>query len=209
MIKLCVEATNINKNFITFASSGPQRDYGKDHPLYKEGEKRVFRYRRWEVDRVEVVVRSEVDSYLPPKEDAEPKFVKLCALNESEISDWKTKLEGSRGALIGTELRNNACKVSKWICQAALAEIDEIKLAFITRQNQKDTSKHSLLSIESYSLASLGSSINYRLKDNWAILKSLAEVLSKQEDGEYALVKQAYKQSIKVYRMPKKEGEDL
>eukprot|EP00331_Platyophrya_macrostoma_P022946 CAMPEP_0176441932 /NCGR_PEP_ID=MMETSP0127-20121128/21510_1 /TAXON_ID=938130 /ORGANISM="Platyophrya macrostoma, Strain WH" /LENGTH=466 /DNA_ID=CAMNT_0017826841 /DNA_START=178 /DNA_END=1578 /DNA_ORIENTATION=- len=210
MIKLCVEATNVNKNFITTAATGPQKSFGEDNPHFKSNEKKVFRYRRWELDRIEVVVRSEVDAYLPPKdENQDLKYVKLCALNEYELgTDWRGKLENNRGALISTECRNNSCKLSRWICQAFLADIDEVKIAFITRQNQKDASKHSILNVESYSLNSLVSMINYKLKDNWAILKGLVEILGKQEDGEYALVKQAYKQSIKIYRIPQKEGED-
>jgi len=48
----------------------------------------------------------------------------------------------------------------------------------------------------------LSNTINYRLKDSWNIVKTLTDVLSKQDDGTYAFTKQAYKTGIRVYRAP-------
>lgn len=207
-----MEATNVNKNVINQTAVGAKKIYGKEDPNFKSvPDKKLFRYRRWELDnKIEVVVRSEVDAYLPPKGDStEAKYVKLCALNEYDLAnEWRSKLESNRGAVISTEIRNNSCKVARWMCQAMLADIDEVKMAFVSRQNQKDTSKHSVLSFESYSINGLISMINYRLKDNWTIIKSLIEVLSKQEDGDFALVKQPYKQSIRIYQIPRKAEEE-
>jgi translation initiation factor 3 subunit D len=48
------------------------------------------------------------------------------ALNEWDFSlpaseSWKRKLDSQRGAVLANELKNNACKLSKWTAQSLLA----------------------------------------------------------------------------------------
>jgi len=83
-----------------------------------------------------------------------------------------------------------------------------IKLGFVSRINQKDDKKHSVLLVEQLKSTTLSQMIGYKLRENWSIIKHLIEMLIKQEDGEYALVKLPYKQSIRVYKLPKVEEED-
>jgi len=169
-------------------------------------EKKLYKYRKFTLDnKFQVIVRSEIDSFIKTENDTE-KFLKVVALNEYDIgADWRVKLDTNRGALESTEFRNNSCKISKWLCQAVIADIDTVKLGFISRIGAKDTSKHSVLLVETIKTDLLSKTIGYKVKENWSIMKHLIETILKQEDGTYILVKLPYKQSIRIYRIPKEE----
>ena len=51
--------------------------------------------------------------------------------------DWRSKIETQRGAVIATELKNNANKLAKWTCQALLAGVDIMKLGFVSAATEK------------------------------------------------------------------------
>ncbi|KAL0310637.1 UNVERIFIED_CONTAM: Eukaryotic translation initiation factor 3 subunit D [Sesamum angustifolium] len=63
-------------------------------------------------------------------------FLTLNALNEFDPKysgvDWRQKLETQRGAVLATELKNNANKLAKWTAQALLAGADMMKLGYVS-----------------------------------------------------------------------------
>lgn len=206
MLRLCVESTNVNKKFIELSTKGTEvKCFNVEGAKPIEvPEKKVYRYRKWTLDnKIHVVVRSEVDAYI--KEGESNNFVKVCALNECQPQmDWKQNHELNRGALISAELRNNLCKICKWLCQASLADQNTFKIGFVTKPNPKEP-KHSVLVVEDMAATTLSNTVNFRLKDSWSIVKTLADIMSRQDDGTYSFVKQAYKQSIKIYGIPEEE----
>ncbi len=74
----------------------------------------------------------------------------------------------NQGALISSEIRNNTCKIAKWICQAVLSSVDTIKLGYISRTQQKD--KHGILQVESQKISDLMASINFKMSEHWAVI---------------------------------------
>jgi len=213
LVRLCVEATNINKNFVNQTTKGEEKTWASEkYDIEDLPERKLYKYRKWVLDgKFNVVTRSEIDSFTKTvnSEGVEgTQYLKVCSLNECDLNnDWRAKLETNRGALTSTEFRNNSCKISKWICQAVLADVDTVKLGFVSRILSKDLTKHAVLLVETVKTATLIQAIGYKLKDNWSIMKHLIETIMKQEDGTYALVKLPYKQSIRIYRIPKEEGE--
>ena len=92
-----------------------------------------------------MVVRCKYDAVMPPSEPkGEPDtFINIRALNEwdpkvphrhthtnhlylsSQHSggnhvDWRKNLDRQRGAVFATELKNNSCKIAKWVLAAML-----------------------------------------------------------------------------------------
>lgn len=55
--------------------------------------------------------------------------------------DWRQKLENQRGAVIATELKNNANKLAKWTVQSLLAGADQMKLGYVTRAHPRVSAK--------------------------------------------------------------------
>jgi translation initiation factor 3 subunit D len=207
MFKICIDATNVNRKFIDIVTQkNQQATFDEKSPFFKDvPEDKVYRYRKWTLDnRIHVVCRSEIDSYVTQGEGENAKkiYTKICALNEFESTlDWRTNFDSNNGAVISGEERNNACKISKWICQAILADCELVKLGFVSKTNTKDN-KYQVLGVEATSVKNLSNDINYREKDNWNIIKAIVDLLGKQEDGTFAFVKLPYKQSIRIYRIP-------
>jgi len=207
LLKACIESTNTNRKFIEITT---KPDQSKDFTTIKGAEapeRKAYRYRKFNLDnKVNLVVRSEIDAYV--KEGEGTSFVKVCALNEYQPQqDWKQNYELNKGAVISSELRNNLNKICRWLCQALLADCGSVRLGFVTKQNVKD-GKHYVLTVEDMTTNSLSNTINYRLKDSWSVVKTLTDILAKQEDGTYAFIKQAYKPGIRVYRAPDEEAEE-
>jgi translation initiation factor 3 subunit D len=206
MLRLCIESTNVNKKFIEISTKGTEtKEFGNiENTSIEVPDKKLYRYRKWTLDgRLNVVVRSEIDAYA--KDGDNTSYVKVCALNECQAQlDWKQNYELNRGALISTELRNNLCKICRWLCQAFLSEANLFKLGFVTKPNPKE-SKYYVLTVEDMTSQNLSNTINFRLKDTWSIVKTLADIIMKEPDGVYAFVKLPYKQSIRIYAVPEKE----
>ncbi len=209
MLKICIESTNVNRKFIDITTSGTEvKTFNEDNEYFKEApDTKVYRYRRWTLEgKIHVVCRSEIDSYV--KEGEADKFTKIAALNEYESTlDWKTNYETNRGALISSEVRNNSSKIARWLCQAQLADCENVKLGFVTKPSSKDT-KHQVLTVEPMTTGGLSNMTGYKLKDNWSIIKTIVEILGKQDDGVFSFVKMPYKQSLRIYQVPSKEADE-
>ena len=59
--------------------------------------------------------------------------------------DWRQKLENQRGAVLATELKNNAAKLARWTAAALVAGADLIKLGYVSRLHARDAHHHATL----------------------------------------------------------------
>lgn len=62
--------------------------------------------------------------------------------------DWRQKIENQRGAVLATELKNNANKLAKWTAAALVAGVDLIKLGYVARAHPRDPHHHVILSTQ-------------------------------------------------------------
>ena len=89
LMKLCTEATNIQKSFVRNTACKPPLRFEKKGP---KGVFVGYKYRRMTIDDpkgpVDVVVRSQIDSYTEVK--GQKKFLLLRTYNqETNSQDWK------------------------------------------------------------------------------------------------------------------------
>lgn len=85
-------------------------------PVSDEQGSVAYRYRRWKLDGdTYIVARCEVHAVSDVK--GQRSFMTLNALNEFDPKftsvDWRQKLETQRGAVLATELKNNANKLAR------------------------------------------------------------------------------------------------
>ncbi|KAI6703740.1 hypothetical protein NL676_012876 [Syzygium grande] len=120
-------------------------------------------------------------------------FLTLNALNEFDSKysgvDWRQKLETQRGAVLATELKNNANKLAKWTAQALLASADYMKLGFVSRVHPRDHFNHVILAVQQYKPRDFASQINLNTSNMWGIVKSIVDLCMKLNEGKYVLVK--------------------
>lgn len=82
----------------------------------------------------------------------EVQTLSIKALNEFDTKvtgvDWRQKLDTQRGAVLATELKNNANKLAKWTAAALISGVDFIKLGFVSRNTPRDIKNHSILATQ-------------------------------------------------------------
>ena len=67
-------------------------------------------------------------------------------------------MENQRGAVLATELKNNANKLAKWTAAALISGADMIKLGYVSRVHMKDNFHHAVLGTQVWGCAAFCSS---------------------------------------------------
>uniref|UniRef100_A0A1S4BYW3 Eukaryotic translation initiation factor 3 subunit D n=3 Tax=Nicotiana TaxID=4085 RepID=A0A1S4BYW3_TOBAC len=207
---LSVEAAYINQNFSqqVLIRDGKKLNYDEPNPFATEGEEVAsvgYRYRRWKLDDdTFLVARCEVQSVV--EVNNQRSFLTLNALNEFDPKysgvDWRQKLETQRGAVLATELKNNANKLAKWTAQALLANADMMKLGYVSRVHPRDHFNHVILAVVGYKPKDFAAQINLNTSNMWGIVKSIVDLCMKLNEGKYVLVKDPTKPQVRIYEVP-------
>ena len=127
-----------------------------EHPFYNEEVEsdppasKAYKYRRFDLsldqdeEPLHLIVRSEFDAVVKNNINGEDQYLVIKALNEFDNKaqgsggalDWRTKLASQRGAVLATEMKNNAFKLARWATQSILAKADSMKLGFVAYHMQ-------------------------------------------------------------------------
>ncbi|KAK9688314.1 Eukaryotic translation initiation factor 3 subunit 7 (eIF-3) [Popillia japonica] len=192
---LALEATFINHNFsqqvLRTAASEPKYKFDNQNPFISEEEE---------------VARCEHDAVVQLP-SGELQYLTIKALNEwdSKLAngvEWRQKLDIQRGAVLANELRNNACKLAKWTVQALLAGSDQIKFGYVSRAHVRDNSRHVILGTQQYKPNEFATQINLNMDNAWGILRCIIDIVMKQKDGKYLIMKDPNKPMIRLYDIP-------
>jgi len=201
------EATFINQNFTQQILNSKNEPVQLKHPnpFQSEGQAVAsvgYKYRKFNLGNdIVVVARCEVDGVSQIKGKAAPITIK--AVNEFDPrGDWKKRIDAQRGAVVLTELKNNANKFAKWILQSTLAGTETIKLGFVPRVSAKDYATHQILATQDWKPRELATQMQLSFKNAWAVLKKIVEVCMQQPNGKYILVKDPERPMIRLYSVP-------
>ena len=186
--------------------------FGSPSPLAGDDAAPVgYRYRKWAVaPGITLVARCEFNGVVESKGSRALLQIRALTEYDSKITgvDWRQKIETQRGAVIATELNNNANKLAKWTCHALLAGADQMKLGFVTRTHPKDPGHHEIVNTQTYKPKDFAQQINLTEGNMWGVFKSIVESCMKMEDGKYLLVKDPNKPIIRTYEVPSDAFED-
>ena len=212
---LSQEATFINQNFSQQVLQREKKHtFDNPNPFASEDEdvaSVAYRYRKWGMgDGIDLVARCEFDGVKSKR--GENKYINIRALNEYDPKvtgvDWRQKLDSQRGAVLATELKNNSNKLAKWTAQAMLSGADSLVLGFVSRVNPKDSFRHVILGVQSYSPEEFANQIGLRQRQMWGILKALIDKCMALDEGKYIVLKDPNKQALGLYRIPPEAFED-
>ncbi|KAJ9627269.1 hypothetical protein H2203_003731 [Taxawa tesnikishii (nom. ined.)] len=233
---LVEEATHINHVFpiqTVIESETSKRDMSNEHPFYNAAEEtdppasKAYKYRRFDLsleadeEPLHLIVRTELDAVVKNNISGEDQFLTIKALNEFDSKapgsggalDWRSKLWSQRGAVVATEMKNNSIKLARWTVQSILAKADMMKLGFVSRVNPKSSNDHVILGVLGYKPREFASQMNLNLNNGWAIVRTFVDMIMKESDGKYVLVKDPNKPTIRLYNVPgdtfEEDGEDL
>ncbi|OAY82181.1 eukaryotic translation initiation factor 3 subunit D [Ananas comosus] len=207
---LAVEATYINQNFSqqVLVRDGNKLTFDEPNPFAADNEdvaSVAYRYRRWKLDDdTYLIARCEVHAVSDVK--GQRSFMTLNALNEFDPKysgvDWRQKLETQRGAVLATELKNNANKLARWTAQALLASADLMKVGYVSRVHPRDHFNHVILGVFGYKPRDFAAQINLNTSNMWGIVKSIVDLCMKLGEGKYVLVKDPIKPQVRIYEVP-------
>jgi len=210
---LSQEATFINQNFSQQILLKEAKSFrmNKPNPFVTNKNEKVasvaYRYRKWKIGDHELVCRCEMDGVMPDKNGA-PVFMVIKALNEYDpklTGDWRQKLDSHRGGVLASEIKNNACKFTKWVAQAVLADADSFTLGYVARQKPKDNMNHVILGVQTYNSKALASTtLQMNMNDLWGSIKFFIDTFMKLEEGKYILMKDPEKPLMKLYKTNEK-----
>ncbi|KAK4998524.1 hypothetical protein LTR66_002270 [Elasticomyces elasticus] len=229
--QLMMEATHINNVFplqTVIESDTAKREMPHEHPFYNASEEtdppasKAYKYRRFDLsleadpEPLHLIVRTELDAVVKNNISGEDQFLTIKALNEFDnraqgsggALDWRTKLASQRGAVVATEMKNNSCKLARWTVQSILAKADLMKLGFVSRANPKTSNDHIILGVLGYKPREFAVQMNLNLNNGWAIVRTFVDMVMKEPDGKYVLVKDPNKPTIRLYNVPKDTFEE-
>jgi len=217
-LKLGQEASCINQNFsqMVLDSRGDAEVMQNSNPFEDEDEPEAtasgaYRYRKITLpgnpkdenpfgqQAVTMVVRTEVNCKLGDS------YVSTKILNEYEPKatySWRLHLETQRGAVLATELKNNAFKMGRWAAQAMLSGCDVLKLGYASRVNPKDPWSHTLLGVQTHYTENFADQIGISRNNAFGILRSIIDILMDWEDGKYLILKDPTKSVMRFYEVP-------
>jgi len=167
------------------------------------------RYRRFTMGDIKLVLRTELHGL----DDKKGQYMTAYALNEwdgkmSGGIEWRKKIDYQRGAVLATELKNNACKLAKWSAQSMLAGAEQMKVGYVSRVERGNCYKHEVLATQSFKPEQFAMQINMDRQNMWGIVKMLCELMQKQPDGKYVLLRDPNKAVVRLYSVPMNFNED-
>ena len=213
-------------------NSKPKNEDGTDSgssspetpPVQVVQPKRLIRFRKFPLDKeaqVELLVRTHVDAWEPPakgqslKRNGMPNFVNIHCLNEwnpryASGVYWNKYLEKQTSTILATEIKNNNFKVAKWIMNDLMADVTNVKLAYVSRDNYNDPNAHSIVNMESYAPPTLAQTANLNIENAWAIFKTVVDTIlnDNNNNGMYHIIRSPNKSEATVYREEPDEERD-
>lgn len=73
---------------------------------------------------------------------------------------------------------------------------------FVSRANPKTNDRHVILGVVGWKPRDFAQQMNLSLSNGWGIVRTIADMCLKREEGKYVLVKDPNKQILRLYEVP-------
>ena len=198
---LAIEATRVNNVMPSIiCSSDNQLNVASDCSAPKGC---AFKYFKWTMGEGKyLVIRSLVNAATRVGSNEELTLVRsLLEFDSSRAGgslDWRSKLDNQRGAILANEIKNNNAIIARWVFQAYLAQVDNIKLAYVSRISPKDRVRHELLALQDIEPYELATQMNLDTANGFGILRALFDLLTQSQDS-VVIVRDPVKPILRLY----------
>jgi translation initiation factor 3 subunit D len=220
--RLGLEATMINQNFSQqILKKAGRKEMDMPNPFFDEDDADgmepasvAFRYRKFGLDaKTTLVCRTELHGLVKNTQ-----YMTAFALNEyapassagstNTTPSWREKIDQQRGAVLANELKNNSFKLAKWTAQSLLSGADQMKIGFCSRSSPKNAYEHAILATQFYRPKDFATQITLHEGQMWAMMRMFVQLLQKQADGKYVLMREPNKPSLTLYKVPPETFEE-
>lgn len=79
---------------------------------------------------------------------------------------------------------------------------------FVSRANPKTNDRHVILGVVGWKPRDFAQQMNLQLSNGWGIVRTIADMCLKRDEGKYVLVKDPNKQILRLYEVPVGSFED-
>lgn len=136
------------------------------------------------------------------------KYNNIYAVNQWKLAkDAWENIDADKAAILSLELTNNTKRMARWALQSMLAGAENMKLVFVNRQKLSNNKKHAILGTQTISTKNFFDLISFKFDEAWSNVKYIADYFENKEDGEYLILRDSIKSSLKIYRMEDGDGE--
>jgi len=80
--------------------------------------------------------------------------------------------------------------------------------SFVSRVNPRSNDKHVILGVVGWKPRDFANQMNLSLSNGWGIVRTIADMCLKREDGKFVLVKDPNKSILRLYELPAGSLED-
>jgi translation initiation factor 3 subunit D len=219
--RLGLEATVVNQNFSQqILKKSGRKEMDLPNPFFDEDDadgmepaSTAFRYRKFALDwNATVVVRTELHGIVKNTQHmtafALNEYTPSAVVASPQVISWRDKIDSQRGAVLATELKNNSFKLAKWTAQSILAGADQMKIGFVSRATPKNNYEHQILATQFYRPKDFATQITLSEGQMWATFRMFVQMLQKQEEGKYVLMRDPNKAIVNLYKVPPETFED-
>lgn len=198
---LTIEATRINQIIPSIICSSESKFNVGSDCLAPNG--LAYKYFKWSMgEGKNLVIRSLVNAANRIGSNDDIILVRsLLEFDSSRSSgnlDWRSKLDNQRGAILANEIKNNNAIIARWVFQAYLAQVDNIKLAYVSRVSPKDRARHELLALQDIEPYELATQMNLDTANGFGILRALFDLFIKSEES-VIIVRDPIKPMLRLY----------
>lgn len=200
---LAIEASRIN-NIVPsiICSSDSQYTVGGDCSVPAGF---AYKYSKWTMDEGKyLVIRSTLNAAVRIGSNEELILIRSLLEYDSSRSggnlDWRSKLDNQRGAILANEIKNNNSIIARWVFQAYLAQVDNIKLAYVARISPKDRVRHELLALQDIEPYELATQMNLDTANGFGILRALFDLLTDSQES-VIIVRDPAKPILRLYNL--------
>lgn len=224
------EAQEINNNWLQACQNpNSKHSFDNDDPFIEDPHQVATRigyvYKIWKIQEADkangkkemkICIRCTVHTKVSGA--GPPRFMNVYAVNEHNLNrtNWRQDIATKKISVLNKELEDNQFKISRWIVQSLLADVDQIKLAFVTRERMEDNKKHVVLATERLNTKQWAQQINMSMDKLWSIIRHIVQnVVSNKSEGEeedhespmteYVLLKEQQRMSMKLYKKGEEE----
>jgi len=122
--------------------------------------------------------------------------------------NWREKIDNQAGAVLASELKNNAFKLAKWTAQSLLAGASQMKIGFVSRSSPKNAYEHVMLATQTHRPMDFAAQITLNQGAMWGIMRLFIKLLEKEPEGKYVIMRDPNKAIVRIYGVPAGTFED-
>lgn len=221
------EAKTINDSFLNASHSSNlvEKIQLEDENPFIEDENQIatrcgYVYKIWRIQEADeatgkkekrICIRCSIHSH-NGRLDESGKFKKqtmnVYAFNEfaPNTTNWRSRIDTKLIPCMNEEIKNNSFKVSRWLCQSLLADVDFIKFGFISRKEENNNTKHHLLTTHTVPTHVWAKEMACQMENMWSKVKHLVETIEEDQKEtpdsavEFILLKDFNRMCIRLYR---------